>query len=35
MSKKHKELLMENQNKPHNLPLVEAQVERELEVCKM
>ncbi|BFZ25033.1 hypothetical protein BsWGS_28072 [Bradybaena similaris] len=31
MNKKHKELLMENQHKPHNLPLIEAQVERELE----
>lgn len=31
MKKKHKELLMANQNKPHNLPLIEKQVERELE----
>ncbi|GFN89870.1 digeorge syndrome critical region gene 6 [Plakobranchus ocellatus] len=32
LSKKHKALLMENQNKPHNLPLIEAQVEREREL---
>jgi len=31
MKKKHKELLLSNHNKPHNLPLLEAQVERELE----
>lgn len=30
MQKKHKELLLQNQNKPHNLPLVQAQVEREM-----
>uniref|UniRef100_A0A0B6ZVM0 Protein DGCR6 n=2 Tax=Arion vulgaris TaxID=1028688 RepID=A0A0B6ZVM0_9EUPU len=34
MSKKHKELIMENQHKPHNLPLIEAQVERELETME-
>ena len=32
LTKKHKALLMENQNKPHNLPLIEAQVDREREV---
>ncbi|XP_005104030.1 protein DGCR6 [Aplysia californica] len=31
MKKKHKELLMANQNKPHNLPLLVSQVERERE----
>jgi len=31
MKKKHKELLMANKNKPHNLPLIESQVEREVE----
>ncbi|KAI8773016.1 protein DGCR6-like isoform X1 [Biomphalaria glabrata] len=34
MNKKHKELLLENQNKPHNLPLIEAQVERELDTME-
>ncbi|GFR76275.1 diGeorge syndrome critical region gene 6 [Elysia marginata] len=34
LSKKHKALLMENQNKPHNLPLIEAQVERERETME-
>ncbi|KAK7494498.1 hypothetical protein BaRGS_00014151 [Batillaria attramentaria] len=34
MQKKHKELLQQNQSKPHNLPLVEAQVEREMKTLE-
>ncbi|XP_014774716.1 protein DGCR6 isoform X2 [Octopus bimaculoides] len=32
MTKKHKELLQACENKPHNLPLVQAQVDREREI---
>ncbi|KAL8599249.1 hypothetical protein ACOMHN_007965 [Nucella lapillus] len=34
MDKKHKELRLQNMNKPHNLPLVEAQIKREMEMLK-
>lgn len=32
MEKKHSELRLESMNRPHNLPLVEAQIKREMEV---
>ncbi|KAK7108245.1 protein DGCR6L-like [Littorina saxatilis] len=34
MEKKHKELRVENMNRPHNMPLVEAQIKREMETLK-
>lgn len=34
MEKKHKELRLQNMNRPHNLPLVEAQIKREMEMLK-
>ncbi|ESO87096.1 hypothetical protein LOTGIDRAFT_210470 [Lottia gigantea] len=34
MQKKHKELLLECENRPHNLPLVQSQIDRELEMIK-
>ncbi|KAK6187215.1 hypothetical protein SNE40_005291 [Patella caerulea] len=32
MQKKHKELLQQCENRPHNIPLVQAQIDRELEM---
>ncbi|XP_076466510.1 protein DGCR6-like [Babylonia areolata] len=34
MEKKHKELRLQNLNRPHNLPVVESQIKREMEMLK-